>query len=92
MYKVCQDCGPHNRAWEYGRAGLRGSQFLAHAIEQYFSTFFGSWHPFCGTLTMVNYYFEAPMKLIINKLHKEYQQIIRKYNIWRNHYDLFMTT
>ncbi len=31
--KCAKDCGPHNRACEYGRVHVRGSQFLAHAVE-----------------------------------------------------------
>jgi len=63
-------------------------------IGQCFSTFFGSRHPFLvktfgGTLTLVNYYFEAPLKLSIVKFHEEYQQITRKSNIKRHPLDLF---
>jgi len=59
-----------------------------HSIDQCFSTFFGSRHPFWiktfgGTLTLVNFYFEAPLKLIIDKFHKESQQIKRKSNVLR---------
>ncbi len=32
---------------------------------------------------MVNFYFEAPLKLIIDKSHKESQQITRKSNVLR---------
>ncbi len=30
-----KDCGPHNRAFEYGRARLRGPQSLAHCVDTY---------------------------------------------------------
>ncbi len=44
---------------------------------------------FGGTLTLVNYYLEAPLKLSIVKFHEEYQQITRKSNIKRHPFDLF---
>ncbi len=31
--QCAKDCGPHNRACEYGCAHLHGSQFLAHAVD-----------------------------------------------------------
>jgi len=60
---------------------------LVDDLVQCFSTFFGSRHlwviSFGGTLTLVNFYFEAPLKLIIDKFHKESQQITRKSNVLR---------
>jgi len=48
-------------------------------LSQCFSTFFGSRYPFWvkifgGTLTLINYNFEAPLKLIIDKFHSEQQE------------------
>jgi hypothetical protein len=36
--QCAKDCGPYNRACEYGHERLRGSQFLAHAVENTLDT------------------------------------------------------
>jgi len=61
---------------------------ISYALGQCFSTFFGSQHPFWvktfgGTLTLVNLFFETPLKLIVDKFYKESQQIIWKSNVLR---------
>ncbi len=62
---------------ESGQGGLVNRH--NETLVQCFSTFFGLKHPFWvkifgGTLTLVNYYFEAPLKLIIDKFHSEQQE------------------
>ena len=48
----------------------------ADGLEQSFSTYFGSRHPllpetFCGTLTLLKNYFEAPLLLISNNFDQD---------------------
>jgi hypothetical protein len=52
--------------------------FLVHG------TFFDKKKYLVATLQWVNSYFEAPMRIIIDKSHQEYHQMPRKFLFWRH--------